>query len=109
MKKGAKAAAITLVGMVRGRARGGSKTEKIIIMNINHPFLFIIRNKDLQLGNDIIFISKIENLDREEGEKESKNNKNINKKERKISDFSKLESVNISSNRPIKWYMYLIK
>ena len=108
-EKGTKAAAITLVGMVRGRARGDSKTDKIIIMNINHPFLFIIRNKDLQLGNDIIFISKIENLNEEEEEKKSKNINNINQKERKISDFSKLESVNISSNRPIKWYMYLIK
>ena len=108
-EKGTKAAAVTAVVMTRGRARGHSNPEKTIIMNVNHPFLFIIRNKDLPLGNDIIFISKIENLDRKEGEKESKNNNNINQKERKIRDLSKLESVYISSYRPLKWYMYLIK
>ena len=106
-EKGTKASAVTLVGMTRG-ARGRSNTEKSIIMNINHPFLFIIRNKDLSLGNDIIFISKIENLNEEE-ENKPKNINNINQKERKIIDFNKLESVNISSNRPVKWYMYLIK
>ena len=35
-------------------------------MNINHPFLFIIRNKNLLFGNDILFISKVENLNGEE-------------------------------------------
>jgi hypothetical protein len=108
-EKGTKAAAVTAVVMTRGRARGHTRPEKTIIMNVNHPFLFIIRNKDLPLGNDIIFISKMENLDRKEGEKESKNNNNINQKERKIRDLSKLESVYISSYRPLKWYMYLIK
>ena len=106
-EKGTKAAAITLVGMFRGRARGHNP-EKTITMNINHPFLFIIRNKDLPLGNDIIFITKIENLDEKEGKKKSKNNEN-NQKERKIIDFNKIEFVNISSYKPIKWYMHLIK
>ena len=80
-------------------------------MDINHPFLFIIRNKDLPPGHDILFISKVENLDRDEAGKESKKSQNINtkEKERKKIDFSKLEYVNISFKRPVKWYMYVIK
>ena len=31
------------------------------------------------------------------------------KKEKKKTDLSKLETVNISLNRPAKWYMYVIK
>ncbi len=31
-------------------------------MDINHPFLFIIRNKDLPSEHDILFIVKIEEL-----------------------------------------------
>lgn len=42
-------------------------------MDINHPFLFIIRNKDLPPENDILFISKIEDLNGEEDRKKSKN------------------------------------
>ena len=29
--------------------------------------------------------------------------------ERKQTDFSKLEKVNLSFNRPAKWYMYVVK
>ena len=32
------------------------------IMNVNHPFLFIIRADYLPLGHDILFISKVESL-----------------------------------------------
>ena len=31
-------------------------------MKVEHPFLFIIRNKDLPSGNDMIFIAKVESL-----------------------------------------------
>ena len=91
-EEGTKAAASTEVVMFRGGR--GSRPEKSIVMDINHPFLFIIRNKDLPSGHDILFISKVENLE-EEG--------------RKKTDLSKLETVNISLNRPAKWYMYVIK
>ena len=76
-------------------------------MDINHPFLFIIRNKDLPPGHDILFISKVENLNRDESKKSQ--NINTKEKERKKIDFSKLEYVNISFKRPVKWYMYVIK
>ena len=102
-EKGTEAAAVTAVA-TRGRA---SLPEKNIIMDINHPFLFIIRNKDLPAGHDILFISKVENLN-EAGEKESKSI-STKEKERKKTDFSKLEYVNISFNRPLKWYMYIVK
>ena len=36
--------------------------EPILIMKVDHPFLFVIRNNDLQPGNDIIFISKFKCL-----------------------------------------------
>ena len=91
-EEGTKAAASTEVVMFRGGR--SSRPEKNIVMDINHPFLFIIRNKDLPSGHDILFISKVENLE-EEG--------------RKKTDLSKLETVNISLNRPAKWYMYVIK
>ena len=104
-EKGTEAAAVTAVNY-----RGGIKPKRNIIMYINHPFLFIIRNKDLPSGHDILFISKVENLDEENGEesKETKNN-NTKQKERKKTDFSKLEYVNISFNKQVKWYMYVIK
>ena len=31
-----------------------------------------------------------------------------NEKEKKT-DFTKLECINISFNRPVKWYMYIVK
>ena len=102
-EKGTEAAAVTAVA-TRGRA---SLPEKNIIMDINHPFLFIVRTKDLPAGHDILFISKVENLN-EAGEKESKSI-STKEKERKKTDFSKLEYVNISFNRPLKWYMYIVK
>ena len=102
-EKGTEAAAVTAVA-TRGRA---SLPEKNIIMDINHPILFIIRNKDLPSGHDILFISKVENLNKE-GEKESKSI-STKEKERKKTDFSKLEYINISSNKPVKWYMYIVK
>ena len=91
-EKGTEAAAVTAVKTRGGRAPHSQ--EKNIIMDINHPFLFIIRNKDLPQGHDILFISKIENL---------------TGGDRKKADYSKLEYINISFKRPVKWYMYIVK
>ena len=103
-EKGTKAAAITAV-MTRGKM---SLPGRNIIMDINHPFLFIIRNKGLPPGHDILFISKVENLNEEKIGKESRNT-NTRQKERKMTDLSKLEYINISFTKPVKWYMYAIK
>lgn len=91
-EKGTEAAAVTTV-----KFRGGvPKPERKIIMDINHPFLFIIRSKNLPSGQDILFISKVENLNEEKIGKE-------------LTDLSKLEHINISFSRPVKWDMYFIK
>ena len=58
-EKGTEAAAVTAVVM---RCMGAFPPEPIPIMKVDHPFLFVIRNNNLQLGNDIIFISKVECL-----------------------------------------------
>ena len=39
-----------------------STSEKIYFMNVNRPFLFIIRTNDLPPGHDILFITKVESL-----------------------------------------------
>ena len=94
-EKGTEATAVTAL-----RFRGGiPKPDRKIIMDINHPFLFIIRSKDLPSGHDIIFITKIENL----------NEENIGKESIELIDLSKLEHINISFSKPVKWYMYFIK
>ena len=108
-EKGTKAAAITAVVMFRGNRN--SKTERSIIMDVNHPFLFIVRNKNLPSGHDILFISKVENLEGKKVGKASEETIKIdnNLKEREKTDYSKLENVIISFNKPVKWYMYIIK
>ena len=55
-EKGTKAAAATAVVM---RMKGISIDP---VMNVNHPFLFIIRADNLPAGHDILFISKVECL-----------------------------------------------
>jgi serpin B len=55
-EKGTEAAAATAVVM---RKKCIIRNE---IMNVNHPFLFIIRSDDLPSGHDILFVSKIESL-----------------------------------------------
>jgi serpin B len=57
-EKGTEAAAATAVVM-RCMAL---PPEPIPIMKVDHPFLFIIGNKDLPNGNDMLFISKVESL-----------------------------------------------
>ena len=57
-EQGTEAAAVTAVIMVEGMALG----EKSYNMNVNRPFLFILRNNKLPKNHDIIFISKIEEI-----------------------------------------------
>ena len=58
-EKGTEAAAATAVVM---REMSASPPEPVPIMKVDHPFLFIIGNNDLPHENDMIFISKVENL-----------------------------------------------
>lgn len=58
---GTQAAAVTMIDMGE-TASGEEYEEKIYLMNVNRPFLFIIRNVDYPEGRDIIFISKITKL-----------------------------------------------
>ncbi|ORX75987.1 hypothetical protein BCR32DRAFT_296548 [Anaeromyces robustus] len=61
-EEGTEASAATAVVMVK---KSVSLFEtRIPIMKVNSPFLFIIRNENLPCGNDIIFISKIEMIDK---------------------------------------------
>ena len=55
---GTQAAAVTMIDMGE-TASGEEYEEKIYLMNVNRPFLFIIRNLDYPEGRYIIFISKI--------------------------------------------------
>ena len=59
-EEGTEAAAATIVEMVRFGIN--IKEEKFYNMKINRPFLFIIRNNRLPKNNDILFISKIEEI-----------------------------------------------
>ena len=60
-EEGTQAAAITMIEMGE-TSPGEEDEEKIYIMNVNRPFLFIINNSDFPQGRDIIFISKITKL-----------------------------------------------
>ncbi len=57
-EEGTEAAAVTAVVMKRMMVPKAQPK----IMNVNHPFLFIIRCNDLPSGHDIIFFTKIECL-----------------------------------------------
>ena len=57
-EKGTKAAAATAVVMTTLCFKPNSN----VIMNVDHPFLFIIRNENLPNGFDMIFVSKVEFL-----------------------------------------------
>ena len=41
---------------------GSSLPQKKISMTVDRPFLFLIRNKNYEVGKDLILISKIENI-----------------------------------------------
>ena len=58
-EQGTEAAAVTAVKM---RKMAAFPPEPPKEMNVNHPFLFIIRSKDLPTGHDILFFTKIECL-----------------------------------------------
>ena len=60
-EEGTEAAAITMIEMDEGFIESLEK-EKIYKMIINRPFLFIIRNRRLPKNYDIIFLSKVEEL-----------------------------------------------
>ena len=60
-EEGTEAAAVTVIITKKGK----KVEEKEIIMNVNHPFLFIIINNDLPDEHNILFITKIEDLGEE--------------------------------------------
>lgn len=74
-EEGTKAATITAVVMT-----DCIKPRNDTIMNINHPFLFIIRSDYLPHGHDILFIAKIESLDYNTNSNEIKKAINISNK-----------------------------
>ena len=80
-EKGTKACAATQVVTKRKTCLKSS------CMDVDHPFLFIIRNGDLPNGHDILFIAKIEDL-----------KSNINENTIKNSDINKAESQQTSNN-----------
>ena len=59
-EEGTEAAAATAVVMTKKAL--APKPKKEIEMNVDHPFLFIIRSNQLPLEHDIMFISKVEAL-----------------------------------------------
>jgi len=56
-EEGTEAVAVTAVEGFFGSCFVDNK-----VMKVDHPFLFIIRSKDLPPGNDMIFIAKVESL-----------------------------------------------
>ena len=56
-EKGTEAAAATAVVMRKMMA-----PRPMPVMNVNHPFLFIIRADELPFGHDMLFVSKVESL-----------------------------------------------
>ena len=59
-EQGTEAAAITAIILVDGAFI--PREEKIYNMNINRPFIFILRNSKFPKNYDIAFISKIEEI-----------------------------------------------
>ena len=59
-EEGTEAAAVTMVEMMLTSM--APKPELINYMNVDRPFLFILRNEQLPKNHDIIFISKIEEI-----------------------------------------------
>ena len=81
-EKGTKTAAVTMIEMRYYKSKV-IRPKKINIMDINHPFLFIIRNKKLPKEHDILFIAKIEELkDKGKNENEKKSRSESKNKSR---------------------------
>ena len=60
-EEGTEAAAITMIEMDEGFIEPIEK-EKIYKMIINRPFMFLIGNRRLPKNNDIVFLSKVEEI-----------------------------------------------
>ena len=58
-ENGSEAAAVTAVIMTNGTL---PLTPKANTMNVNRPFIFILRNKLLPKNNDLLFIGKIKDI-----------------------------------------------
>ena len=80
-ERGTKASAATTVVCKRKTCLKSS------VMDVDHPFLFIIRNGDLPVGHDILFIAKIEDL-----------KSNLNKNIMKNNEINKAESQQTINN-----------
>ena len=68
-EEGTEAAAVTAVVTTKKAV----KPKKEIEMNVDHPFLFIIRSNQLPLEHDIMFISKVEALENKKNNFDNKN------------------------------------
>jgi serpin B len=58
---GTEAAAVTAIVMDESAAFPPEE-EKIYNMIVNRPFLFLLKNRNLPAGNDLLFMSKIEKI-----------------------------------------------
>ena len=56
-EKGTEAAAVTAVDMIATTA-----LIEIVIMNVNRPFIFLLRSSKLPKNNDLLFLAKVANL-----------------------------------------------
>ena len=55
-EKGTEAAAVTVVDMVKGALLAD------VTMNVNRPFIFLLRSTQLPKNNDLLFLAKVANL-----------------------------------------------
>ena len=56
-EKGTEAAAVTAVDMIATTA-----LIEIVIMNVNRPFIFLLRSSKLPKNNDLLFLAKVANI-----------------------------------------------
>ena len=56
-EKGTEAAAVTAVDMIATTA-----LIEIVIMNVNRPFIFLLRSSKLPKNNDLLFMAKVANI-----------------------------------------------
>ena len=55
-EKGTEAAAVTVVDMIRGALLAD------VTMNVNRPFIFLLRSTKLPKNNDLLFLAKVANI-----------------------------------------------
>ena len=58
---GCEAAGVTVIDIADGALP--PREEKIYDMKVNRPFLFLLKNSKLPIGNDLLFMAKIEKLE----------------------------------------------